>query len=1201
MRTLLVFLLFVMVFGFTGKAETATAVSQSLPPLTVADRVACQTSIEEVYWQYRLWPAQNPGPKPTLAEVMPNATIEAKVSDTLAKSQALTEFWEQPITGQMLQAELDRMAAKTQRPEILQHIWQVLGNDPALVAECLARPTLVNRLMKDWYAQDERFQGTPFAQWWAQTKLAFSPNIETPVYPYHQPYIAQAQRVDDTWQSTPAIPGQTLGEGVWTGTEMLYLGNRITQGYRYNPATDTWDTMTTVGAPHRVNDFTAVWTGTEMITWGGCTGAHEFCTTNGGGRYNPATDSWTPTSTVGTPDPRRKHGAVWTGSDMIVWGGCTEDSNGNQNCNIVFNDGGRYNPATNSWQPVTMSNAPTPRIFPPLVWTDDEMIVWSGSAAASPGGRYNPTSNTWQSISTTNAPAGNDSSLVWTGTEVVAWGGCTGVPFCDTFYNSGGRYNPDTNSWTPTSDTSAPAARSDHKAVWTGSEMLVWGGYNGSSYPAAGGRYNPVTDTWSVITTTNGPAGRGEHQAFWTGSLLLVWGGWGSNGSARDGARYNPATDSWTPISANDPFSFREHHTAIWTGTEMIVWGGYGDGTAATGLNTGRIYDPITNTWDETSVTNAPSPRASHSVIWTGTEMIIWGGNTESWSLPGDGGRYNPMTDSWSNTNTTGAPEAPSDHSAVWTGAEMIVWGGSIFDNPWGNGGGRYNPTTNSWTAVSTSGAPTGRYLHTAVWTGSEMLLWGGAGSTGTLGNGARYNPTTNSWAPISTTNDPSARVLHTAIWDGAQMIIWGGSEDYSPWINTNTGGLYDPASDTWIATSLANAPAARARHTVVWTGDEMIVWSGCTSTDMSCLQGDAHGGRYNPQTNAWMATSTVHAPEARQWHTAVWTGDEMIVWGGTTDDNGLTNTGGRYYAETSGNNAPQALNDTYTLEAGTTLTVTAPGVLENDTDPEGDPLTAVLVGSPAHGAVDLQADGSFTYTPDAGYVGTDSFTYQASDGDRLSNVAAVGLTITAVNTAPTAQADSYTVDEDTLLSVGVPGVLGNDDDPNGDALTAVLVETTTHGTLTLNEDGAFTYQPDENFNGQDSFTYQATDGSLWSNVAVVTLTIDSVNDAPTAVPDSYTVAANTVLTVTAPGLLANDLDVEGDTLVTAVAVAPGHGMLQLQPDGSFVYTPDTGFSGIDTFDYTVSDGLGGVATATVTIQVTDHLYTLYLPVVLHP
>jgi N-acetylneuraminic acid mutarotase len=1169
-------------------------------PINLETRLACQTAIEEVYWQNRIWPAENPDPKPPLSAVLPASAIESKVLNSLAQSQALADQWQQPITAAMLQAEMERQASQTQQPELLAALWAALDNNPTLIAECLVRPVLANRLLHNWFDQDERLADQTFAGWWQAAKNSFTFDLGQPAASYQLATINRTPAEDDTWQDMAAIPGVTLGEGVWTGTEMLYLGNRVTQPFRYDPATDTWDNMTTVGAPPGVNEFTAVWSGTEMITFGGCNGGHEFCTTSMGGRYNPATDSWTLTDAATAPGPRRRHGAVWTGSEMIIWGGCTENSNGNQNCSIVLGNGGRYDPVTDSWQPVTMSGAPAPRTFPPLVWTDDEMILWSGAGAGSPGGRYNPTTNSWQPISISNAPTGNGSSLVWTGSEVIAWGGCTGTPFCDTYYNSGGRYNPDTNSWTPTNATGAPTARFDHKAVWTGSEMLLWGGYNGSSYPEAGGRYHPTTDTWAAISTTNAPAGRSEHQAFWTGSLMLIWGGWGANGSTRDGARYDPATNSWTPISNKDPYSFREHHTAIWTGTEMIAWGGYGDGMAATGLDTGRIYDPITDSWENTALTNAPSPRAGHSAIWTGTEMIVWGGNTYSWSNPGDGGRYNPMTDSWIETATTGAPEAPTYHSAVWTGTEMIVWGGSTFDMPWDNSGGRYNPTTDSWGALGTAGMPAGRYLHTALWTGSEMLVWGGAGSTGVRGDGARYDPVNNNWSTINFTNAPSARVLHSAIWDGTHMIIWGGSEGYSPWVNTNTGGLYNPSTDTWTATSTVNAPSARAKHTAVWTGDEVIVWSGCTSNDMSCLQGDANGGRYDPQANTWIATSTVHAPEARQWHTAVWTGNEMIVWGGVTDDNGYGHTGGRYYATTSGNNAPQANNDTYLAQASTPKPVVAPGLLGNDSDPDNDPLTAALIADPTHGTLNFQADGSFLYTPDEGYIGTDIFTYQASDGDKVSNVATVAIIVQETNSTPSAANDHYAIDEDEVLSISAPGILSNDLDPEGDPLMAVLVNNPSNGTLALNGDGSFIYIPGANFSGSDGFTYYSSDGSLNSDETTVTITVNPVNDAPVATADQYITTVNTSLTVAAPGLLANDQDADGQPLVVSLASESTYGVTIVNSDGSFTYTPDPGFAGADSFTYLVSDNAGGTGTATVTILV-GVSNTLYLPVIVKP
>jgi len=145
------------------------------------------------------------------------------------------------------------------------------------------------------------------------------------------------------------------------------------------------------------------------------------------------------------------------------------------------------------------------------------------------------------------------------------------------------------------------------------------------------------------------------------------------------------------------------------------------------------------DTWTSTTTNNVPSGRSSHTAVWTGSEMIVWGGYD---SLVGDvntGGRYNPSTDSWTATNTTNAPVGRDLHTAVWTGSEMIVWGGfDVYHDQYVNTGGRYNPSTDSWTATSTTNAPDPRAYHTAVWTGNEMIVWGGFGNFGVLQTGGR-------------------------------------------------------------------------------------------------------------------------------------------------------------------------------------------------------------------------------------------------------------------------------------------------------------------------------------------------------------------------------------------------------------------------------------------------------------------------------
>jgi N-acetylneuraminic acid mutarotase len=986
--------------------------AQQLTTLTFADRVAYQRAIEEVYWRHRIWPKERPDHKPSLDEVMARQQLEKKVEDYLRNSQALEDYWKQPLSAEQLQAEMDRMAHHTKQPEVLRELFKALGNDPYVIAECLARPALSERLVTNFYAHDQRFHGElkrraeadleahntvrqmkqtsgkyseiellrsesvqgeenrgtetglklnsaewdenvqklaamfddgrhvaagvspakrasvpqvktgalsplqedeeryyataivrkskdrlklatfewrkePLESWRARAENK-APRLVEAVNPnYRLPTISDATSgcTNNTWTATNIAPAYRQSHtSVWTGSEMIVWGggeglSPLNTGGRYNPSTDSWTPTSTINAPTGRFYHAAVWTGTEMIVWGGFDGLfHNFST---GGRYNPSTDAWTGTSTLNAPSARRLHTAVWSGNQMIVWGGYDGTNS--------LNTGGRYNPTTNSWTATSTTNAPSVRMQHTTVWTGGQMIIWGGadnSNTLNTGGRYNPTTNSWTATSATNAPAGRYShTAVWTGSEMIVWGGLANSGLV----NTGGRYNAISDSWVSTSGTSAPTVREHHTAVWTGSEMIIWGGDNmfNTGYLDTGGRYNPTTNSWTATSTVNAPDARSRHTAVWTGTEMIVWGGVANNteiiGGDNSGGKYNPSTNSWTPTPPPAP---REFHTAVWTGSEMIVWGGW-DGN--NGFNTGSRYNPSTDGWTAISVSNAPTGRFFHTAVWTGSEMIVWGGMSNTGYLS-TGGRYNPTTDGWTATSVTNAPTSRHGHTAVWSGTEMIVWGGTN-DTAIFNTGGRYNPTTNRWTATSGNNAPSARDSHTAVWTGSEMIVWGGFDGLNVVNTGGRYDPTTNSWTATSSTNAPSARDSHTAVWTGSEMIVWGGSNgDF-----LNTGGRYNPTTDAWAATtSTGNAPGARYGHTAVWSGIEMIVWGGTNGTLLNT------GGRYNPSRNSWIATSTANAPETRVGHTAVWGGTEMIVWGGSDDARPFLprlNTGGRYCA----------------------------------------------------------------------------------------------------------------------------------------------------------------------------------------------------------------------------------------------------------------------------------------------------------------
>jgi len=530
---------------FTGDDTVNAAAPSQSRQLFFEDRVAYQRLIEEVYWRHRIWPKQRPERKPSLGAVMSQATIEKKVQDYLRNSELLEQEWRRPITPEQLQAEMDRMAQHSKQPEVLRELFAALGNDPFLIAECLARPVLSERLVTS-FAQEPRRVGLALSEVGAtsQTRNLILANTS-----YTLPAISYAtsECTRDTWahtRSRNAPSPRTFHTAVWTGSEMIVWGGTnervLNTGGRYNPSTDSWTATGTTDAPDARAVHTAVWTGSEMIVWGGTGRGHSRTFLNTGGRYDPANDTWTPSSLTNAPTARWIHTAVWTGSEMIVWGGTRDGI-------AFFNTGGRYNPSTDSWTATSTTDAPAPRYAHTVVWTDSEMIVWGGSPLTRTGGRYNPRTDSWTATSTINAPGRRVfHTAVWTGSGMIVWGG-TPDEFDQVPLRSGGIYNPDTDSWTTTNTHHAPHARDGHMAVWTGSEMIVWGGLDGGTFFNTGGRYNPSTDRWIATGTINAPEARTSPLAVWTGSEMMVWGGAGDFGVLNTGGRYCGQSVAPTP------------------------------------------------------------------------------------------------------------------------------------------------------------------------------------------------------------------------------------------------------------------------------------------------------------------------------------------------------------------------------------------------------------------------------------------------------------------------------------------------------------------------------------------------------------------------------------------------------------------------------------------------------------------------------
>ena len=339
-------------------------------------------------------------------------------------------------------------------------------------------------------------------------------------------------------------------------------------------------------------------------------------------------------------------------------------------------------------------------------------------------------------------------------------------------------------SWVNGPTTGQPSARSGHSTVWTGSELIAWGGSSGvASYLKSGGRHAPAEETWSSTATFGAPTGRLGHTAVWTGSEMIVWGGFDGTDPVNSGGRYTTSPEAWQATAASlDAPSARHRHLALWTGARMVVWGGL-SGLGV--LGDGALYSPDDGQWAALPSAGAPSPRVRATAVWTGSLVIVWGGEGDS-SLLGDGailpiGNGGTTAGTWESMSSVGAPSARADHTAIWTGTRMIVWGGQA---PLGGrlaDGGMFNVGTGAWSPMASAGAPSARAKHSAAWTGSEMIVFGGEGSSGALSSGAAYRPATDSWRPLTLQGSPVARSGAGVVWSGSELLVIGGLANGSP------------------------------------------------------------------------------------------------------------------------------------------------------------------------------------------------------------------------------------------------------------------------------------------------------------------------------------------------------------------------------------------------------------------------------------
>lgn len=306
------------------------------------------------------------------------------------------------------------------------------------------------------------------------------------------------------------------------------------------------------------------------------------------------------------------------------------------------------------------------------------------------------------------------------------------------------------DSWRKLPD--APlGARFAHGAVWTGTDMLIWGGAFATAYTADGASYSPASDLWSSLPTSP-LTPRAFFTAVWSTSTseMIVWGGklfGGPPTDAADGAAYKPATSTWRMLAAS-PLSARRSHSAVWAGNRMIVYGGGGGTCGASGCADGASYDPVTNAW--TPLPAVPSTYSGR--IYVGAAVVGAGAGKAAFL---EGTR----------------PDMSSEDGS-----------GAVFD-----------PAAFAWTAIvappSTVLSPAGRYF-AATWSnGSSLWTWGGATLSADLSDGARFDLAAGTWTAMPT-GGPSARENTMTVWDGNEAVIWGGSAGSSYF---SDGKIYKP------------------------------------------------------------------------------------------------------------------------------------------------------------------------------------------------------------------------------------------------------------------------------------------------------------------------------------------------------------------------------------------------------------------------
>jgi hypothetical protein len=913
----------------------------SAPLALAADRanaVDCEAIVQATYWDLR-----NEGK----GEAFPYA----RYADVLAARAERTARLVTYLRGQRgrdldrreLQAEIDRMGRDTRAPEALGKLFKALGNDPQLIGECVAKPALVERLARQYFARDAAVHGPTARQADAAFAAARARGVGVPAKAMAATPLIRAgldERVANPATSEPAR----------AAVRTLQQFDVVEWQIAPKAATTRWSKLREGDTDYRAvrGDYRDGQLELRVLRWP--KQSFESWWAQAAGSFtadyaDKATGALTlPQLAAGEPAGwtrmrdedsyligvvERAGVVVSSGAEVLLWGGRLPYSLRIELGNSGYTNGGlAYNPVTDAWRKLPMLDAPPNECDSAArgLWTGTKLLVVVGACSLQPrdggdvytveahGGLYDPVADAWQPIPAPPASwtgNGADFSAVWTGSKAIYYGGRSVVYDTPTQpVNTGATFDPATLQWTAFAISPAQiglpsSERYAHQAVWTGSTMIVLGGGDlGQNCQMAwtGFSFNPFTGVGSALPprpdALRGPFGR----AFWNGSKVVTYApaspySCGGVVPLTNSVRYDPAQGTWSAVNpTGDPRL--SGPSQLVGNNQLVVWGGYSmlQGGGEQMLASGAIYRIDTNTWTPMAAAGAPRARQNHFVAAVGNEAVFLGGEcqgSQEWIkvLCGDAGRFNAATNSWRAAALPPPPDGPPeprDGAAVaGSGTEMYVWGGGSpeWNVPDPADGAVYNSVTDEWTPIPSTGAPSVRENAFSAVASGRFIVLGGVDpdpAVGTpLGNGGRYDPVARTWSALPAPPLDLARLGMATTFDGTWLVAWGGS---LAGVAKADGARYNPATNAWATLPTTGAPSARTQPLAVANAGKTLLWRGAT--------GATGGAIYNSATNAWAAVPENGTFPAGTFaagvHEAVWLGDRFGVLGEATDPNVL-------------------------------------------------------------------------------------------------------------------------------------------------------------------------------------------------------------------------------------------------------------------------------------------------------------------------